>query len=249
MQGFTELSVGIWIAIRCHWFLFRRKLLHWIHNPWARKFLRPDELLPHHAVLVDHVRYRKPTRPIQRVRRLRCILHRQQVHVVPHQKPSVRSAIIVSRYRQPTTRGSACCMVSRLGSSSRHGGHQLAQKFSTTTFPRNLAKSTVRCEPVTTNSGAALPSCRGWVPRSHPESEPQLANIASNAHMNVRVKQPSLLASFRAAPAINVCPFRQLIASDEPTCITVTQHDCRKRIRIILVPVWIRLRTLIQKVF
>jgi hypothetical protein len=249
MQGFTELSVGIWIAIRCHWFLFRRKLLHWIHNPRARKSLRPDVHLPHHAVLVDHVRFRKPIHPIQRVRRLRCILHRKQVHVVLQQTPSVRSAIIVSRYRQPTTRGRACCMVSRLGSSSRHGGHQLAQKFSTITFPPNLPKSTVRCEPVTTTSGAASPSCRGWVPRSHSESEPQLANIASNEHMNVCVKQPSLLASLRAALAINLCPFRQLIASDEPTCITVAQHECRKRIRMILLPVWIRLRTLIQKVF
>ena len=44
------------------------------------------------------------------------------------------------------------------------GGHQVAQKLSTTGLPRNWLSVTVRCESVIVNSGAALPMRGGCEP-------------------------------------------------------------------------------------
>ena len=48
-------------------------------------------------------------------------------------------------------------MRTRDGVSATHGGHQLAQKFNTTTCPLNWLRVTLRSASWTTKSGAALP--------------------------------------------------------------------------------------------
>ena len=75
-------------------------------------------------------------------------------------------------------------MAVRLGSSSRHGAHQLAQKLSTTTCPRSLARSTWCVPSFMAKTGAGWPICPGWLPRSQPVAP--IAIIPTARHCRTR---------------------------------------------------------------
>jgi hypothetical protein len=61
-----------------------------------------------------------------------------------------------------------------------HGGHQVAQKFSTTGLPRSWLRATVRCESVMVKSGAVLPMRGGCEPLLQPVSRNRLMTKAEN---------------------------------------------------------------------
>lgn len=67
-----------------------------------------------------------------------------------------------------TSRGSRRCRAISDGSSSMHGAHQLAQKFTSTTRPRYWLRLSVCAPSCSVNAGAIFPSSRGLAPRSHP---------------------------------------------------------------------------------
>src|ERR1043166_3346431 len=67
----------------------------------------------------------------------------------------------------PRPRNRSCIFISE-GSSSTHGGHHVAQKFSTSTCPRNWFRFTFRSESCRLKSLAAEPTCCGLDPVLQP---------------------------------------------------------------------------------
>ncbi len=96
------------------------------------------------------------------------------------------------------TPGSCPCIASRLGSSSWHGAHHVAHRFSTTTLPRSFAKSSVSVPSVIVNCGAGRNSRSGWSPRSHPAKPTVPAHSTIAIRHTRRTKHLALALSYEA---------------------------------------------------
>src|ERR1035437_3977979 len=76
--------------------------------------------------------------------------------------------------------GLSWCSSSSAGVSCTQGAHQLAQKLSTTTWPRYFARWIELAPSERLKSGAALPICEGWAPRLQPVRVDNTARVISD---------------------------------------------------------------------
>jgi len=125
-----------------------------------------DKFTPHHAVAIDDVGFGKFEGTVERVALLVGVAHRKQIDVVFFEELQV--GILVDVDADGEHRDAFCLHPPlhfyQRGISSTQGGHQVAQKFSTTTCPRKSLSFTERAESWTVNSGAVEPMRSGRDP-------------------------------------------------------------------------------------